>query len=96
MKGKKARSGNFHPRYEGGQVALQRRVPKSGFTKRTFRFEAVSYVNINKILYCINKGRLDPTKTIDIRSLVESGAVSTPRHGVYLLGKVRFPHAIFL
>lgn len=87
MKGKKARSGNFHPRYEGGQTPLQRRVPKSGFSKRAFSFEPTSYVNLSKIIYCINKGRLDPANTITIRDLVEAGAVSSPKCGVCLLGR---------
>ena len=87
IKGKKARSGKFHPRYEGGQTPLQRRVPKSGFTKRTFRYEPTTYVNLDKILYHISKGKLDPTKKITIKDLVESGTVSNPRHGVCLLGR---------
>jgi len=88
MKGKKARSGGFHPRYEGGQNPIQRRVPKTGITKASFRYEPATYVNINKILYCISKGKLDPNKKIDIRSLIEAGAVSRPKYGVHLLGNV--------
>lgn len=87
MKGKKARSGNFHPRYEGGQTPLQRRVPKSGFSKRAFSFQPSSYVNLSKILYCIKKGRIDPTKKITIKDLVESGAISSAKTSVYLLGR---------
>lgn len=87
MKGKKARSGRFHPRYEGGQTPLQRRVPKSGRSKRSFSFEPTSYVNLSKILYCINKGRLDPFNKIDIKDMVKAGAVSSPKHGLRLLGR---------
>ena len=87
MKGKKARSGNLHPRREGGQTPLQRRIPKSGFSKKAFGFEPTTYVNISKILYCIYKGRLDPTKKITIRDLLEAGAISSAKYGVSLLGR---------
>ncbi len=88
MKGKKARSGNVHPRFEGGQTPLQRRVPKLGTSKRSYRYERLAYVNIEKILYYIQKGRLDATKTITIRALVECGAISQTHYGVQLLGRV--------
>lgn len=38
-KGQKARSGGYHKvGFEGGQMPLQRRLPKFGFTSRTARF----------------------------------------------------------
>lgn len=40
-KGQKSRSGGFHKvGFEGGQMPLQRRVPKFGFTSRKARFVA--------------------------------------------------------
>jgi large subunit ribosomal protein L15 len=40
-KGQKARSGGFHKvGFEGGQMPLQRRLPKVGFTSRKARFVA--------------------------------------------------------
>src|SRR5690625_6338891 len=40
-KGQKSRSGGFHKvGFEGGQMPLQRRVPKIGFTSRKARFVA--------------------------------------------------------
>ncbi|OQW65996.1 MAG: 50S ribosomal protein L15 [Proteobacteria bacterium ST_bin11] len=40
-KGQKARSGGFHKvGFEGGQMPLQRRLPKVGFTSRTKKFTA--------------------------------------------------------
>ena len=67
---------------------MQRRVPKYGFSKRSYGYERMAYVNIEKILYCIQRGRLNPTETITIRSLVECGAISHARFGVQLLGRV--------
>lgn len=41
MKGQKARSGGFHKvGFEGGQMPMQRRVPKVGFRSRKSRFAA--------------------------------------------------------
>lgn len=40
-KGQKSRSGGFHKvGFEGGQMPLQRRLPKRGFSSRTARFNA--------------------------------------------------------
>ena len=40
-KGQKSRSGGYHKvGFEGGQMPLQRRLPKRGFKSRTLRFNA--------------------------------------------------------
>tara|TARA_Y100000588_G_scaffold295050_1_gene315220 strand:+ start:7 stop:441 length:435 start_codon:yes stop_codon:yes gene_type:complete len=40
-KGQKARSGGFHKiHFEGGQMPIQRRLPKMGFTSRVSRYAA--------------------------------------------------------
>ena len=40
-KGQKARSGGYHKvGFEGGQMPLQRRLPKRGFSSRTARYNA--------------------------------------------------------
>jgi len=48
-KGQKARSGaHFKPGFEGGQMPLQRRVPKRGFNNAKFK-EEVQIINIRDI-----------------------------------------------
>jgi len=48
-KGQKARSGaHFKPGFEGGQMPLQRRVPKRGFNNAKFK-EEVQIINIKDI-----------------------------------------------
>ncbi len=48
-KGQKARSGaHFKPGFEGGQMPLQRRIPKRGFNNASFR-EEVQVINIRDI-----------------------------------------------
>ena len=51
-KGQKSRSGGFHKIYfEGGQMPLQRRLPKSGFTSRTARYVAeIRLHELNRVL----------------------------------------------
>jgi large subunit ribosomal protein L15 len=85
-KGYKARVGNVNRHYEGGSTPITRRLPKHGFRHVTGR-EHFSYLNIDKILYLINKGRLDATKPITIRELFWAGAVSKVREGIKLLSK---------
>lgn len=66
-KGQKARSGGFHKvGFEGGQMPLQRRLPKVGFTSRSKRFSAE--VRLNELQNL-------PTESIDLQVLIETGVV---------------------
>jgi large subunit ribosomal protein L15 len=48
-KGQKSRAGGFHKvGFEGGQMPLQRRLPKRGFTSLTARF--VGEINLNDLV----------------------------------------------
>lgn len=68
-KGRKARSGGSSPPgYEGGQMPLQRRLPKRGFRNPGRRSFAV--VNLSEL-----EKRFDAGATVDVASLVESGLV---------------------
>lgn len=72
MNGAKSRSGySRRPWFEGGQMPLQRRVPKFGFTNPN----RVEYrpVNLEKIANYIEAGKLEATITFD--NLVEAGLV---------------------
>ena len=73
-KGQKSRSGASIPIwFEGGQMPLQRRIPKFGFKNR-FR---ISYrgVNLSSLAELIESGRIDGAKPITPEVLVESGLV---------------------
>ncbi len=60
-KGQHSRSGGFHKvGFEGGQMPLQRRLPKTGFTSRTARFNAE--VRLSELKYVEGD-------TIDLHSL---------------------------
>lgn len=76
--GQKSRSGGTVPAwFEGGQMPLQRRIPKRGFKNRT----RVEYAVVN--LRDLN--RLD-TDQVTLDSLVSSGLAGSGRKPVKVLG----------
>ena len=67
-KGQKSRSGGFHKiGFEGGQTPIHRRMPKSGFTSRTAKF--------NHTLTLTDLERIDLT-SFDIKSLVNANIIN--------------------
>lgn len=86
-KGYKARVGNPHLHFEGGQTPITRRLPKFGFRRSLAIKENYTYVNLDKIIYLVLKGKLDSTKTITVRDLYWSGAISKVKNGVKLLSR---------
>jgi large subunit ribosomal protein L15 len=78
-KGYKARSGSgIKPGFEGGQMPLQRRIPKRGFTN-IFRKE-FGIVNVQDL------ERFDAGATVNRESLVEVGLVASKYKQVKVLG----------
>lgn len=79
-KGQKARSGGAKgPGFEGGQMPLQRRIPKRGFTNAPFRKEYAT-VNVEQL------NRFEPGTQVTPELLVERGLVRNPRDGIKILG----------
>ncbi len=84
-KGQKARAGGYHKvGFEGGQMPLQRRLPKFGFTSRTKRFVA--------------EVRLDALNTmqsqvVNLETLFEANILSMPTKmaKVILAGNISRP-----
>ena len=77
-KGQTKRS-KIHPWFEGGQMPLQRRVPKRGF-KNPFR-KVYQIVNLRDL------DRLEELEAIDPEILAENGLIRNPRMPVKLLGE---------
>ncbi|MCK5539624.1 MAG: 50S ribosomal protein L15 [Deltaproteobacteria bacterium] len=78
-KGQKSRSGGgIHPWFEGGQMPLQRRIPKRGFTN-IFRRE-FAIVNVHQ-LNCFEDGSI-----VDAASLQQQGLVNQRESRIKLLG----------
>lgn len=78
-KGYKARSGSsIKPGFEGGQMPLQRRVPKRGFTN-IFRKD-IAIVNVGDF------DRFEDGAEINLQSLKEKGLVGRKYTDVKILG----------
>lgn len=78
-KGQKARSGGQRrPGFEGGQMPLQRRLPKRGF-KNIFATE-YAIINVDKI------NSLKEMDTITPEILVEKGIIKDMKDGLKVLG----------
>ena len=87
-KGQKSRSGGFHKvGFEGGQMPLQRRVPKFGFTSRQ------SLVNAEIRLSELNSIQGD---VVDMISLLESDIISSTvkQVKIFLSGEIKKPLTI--
>lgn len=79
-KGQKARAGRgMRPGFEGGQMPLQRRVPKRGFVN-IFGKE-FSIVNVSALDQSFEDGAV-----VDIDALIEKGLVKKVLDGVKVLG----------
>lgn len=71
-KGYKSRSGSSIPSwFEGGQMPLQRRIPKFGF-KNPFSIEYRA-INLGRLTRLIEAGSLDPAKPVTLETLVAAG-----------------------
>ena len=87
-KGQKARAGHgFRPGFEGGQMPLQRRVPKRGFNN----IFATEYAVVN--LSTLND-RFEDGATVDAQSLKDAGVIKKALDGVKVLGKGEITKAI--
>jgi len=79
-KGHNARSGGgVKPGYEGGQMPIQRRLPKRGFTN-IFK-KKVAVINIRDL------GRFESGTVVDEAVLIEAGLIKGRYDSVKLLGK---------
>jgi len=78
-KGQKARAGGgVRPGFEGGQMPLQRRIPKRGFHNKFSKEYAI--VNIQD-LAVLNTDAVDPGV------LIESGVLKSLKDGLKILGE---------
>ena len=79
-KGQKARAGRgMRPGFEGGQMPLQRRVPKRGFNN-IFRTEFAT-VNVSSLEMSFNDGDV-----VDAAALKNKGLIKKELDGIKVLG----------
>ena len=80
-KGQKARSGAKKAGFEGGQLPLQRRLPKVGFNNSVF---ATNYAIIN---VCDLEERFEANSVVDEAAVVACGLVKKFNDGIKVLGR---------
>ena len=79
-KGQKARAGRgMRPGFEGGQMPLQRRIPKRGFNN-IFAKE-IAAVHVSALDKAFEDGA-----AVDVNALIEKGLVKKALDGVKILG----------
>ena len=79
-KGYKSRSGGgVRPGYEGGQMPIQRRLPKRGFTN-IFK-KQIAVINVRDLL------GFESGSLVDEAALVKAGLVKGKKDGIKLLGQ---------
>ncbi|KAJ3399724.1 YmL10, partial [Chytridiales sp. JEL 0842] len=86
-KGLKARASKARPvpGYEGGQTGLLRAIPKLGH--RVSQKLKLARLYLDTVQHWIDSGRLDASKKITIKHLVDSGCIGSVKDGVVLLAK---------
>ena len=86
-KGQKARAGRgMQIGFEGGQMPLQRRIPKRGFNN----IFATPYTIIN--LAALN--RFEDGATVDVEALLKAGVIKSAPNGVKVLGNGKLEKAV--
>jgi large subunit ribosomal protein L15 len=86
-KGQKARSGgSIAPGFEGGQMPLQRRLPKRGFRNAFKKHYAL--VSLNDL------SRFPPGSSVELGALGKAGLVRNAKDGVKLLGSGELSHPL--
>jgi len=84
QKGQKSRSGVSIKGFEGGQMPLHRRLPKTGFNnpfRRDWR-----EVTLGRLQAAVDAGKLDAKQPIDAQALKDAGVLRRLGDGVRLLG----------
>ena len=78
-KGQLARSGHVRPGFEGGQMPLQRRVPKRGFNN--IFASKVTAINVSDL------NRFEDGAVVDTKALLDAGVIKKANDGVKILGR---------
>ncbi len=92
QKGQKARSGVAVRAFQGGQMPIERRLPKRGFNKPNRARYAE--INVGKLQAAVDAGKLDAGKALDAAALAEAGVIRRTLDGVRLLGTGELKAAI--
>src|SRR3984893_3197046 len=83
-KGQPAPSGVRIKGFEGGQMALHRRLPKRGFKNTAFALK-LNEVNLRRRQTALDAGHPDRNPTVDRAALVRAGVLRRAKAGVRVL-----------
>lgn len=85
-KGQRARAGGYHKvGFEGGQMPIQRRIPKSGFTSRqSLRREQIYLTELENMT----------ADVIDLVSLKEAGVLRSDTKDAKIIGSGKLTRAV--
>lgn len=83
VKGQKSRSGVALNGYEGGQMAIYRRLPKRGF-KNPFSKD-FNTVSLARVQAAVDGKKLDAKKPVTVEALIAAGVLRRAKDGVRLL-----------
>ena len=86
-KGQKARSGVKKAGFEGGQMPLQRRLPKRGFNN----IFATEYATVK---VSVLEAKFEAGAVVDTKALVEAGLIKKSLDGVKVLGNGELTKAL--
>lgn len=84
VKGQKSRSGVAINGYEGGQMAIYRRLPKRGFNN--IFAKDFNTVSVARVQAAVDAKKLDAKKPVTVEALVEAGILRRAKDGVRVLG----------
>ena len=85
IKGQKSRSGVAIKSFEGGQMPLYRRLPKSGFNP--IKKNKIAILNLDKIQMFIDKKKLNLNDTINLEILKKLKIINKNSKKLKILGK---------
>ena len=86
-KGYNSRSGGgVRPGYEGGQMPLQRRLPKRGFTN--IFSKKIAVINIRDL------AKFEKGSVVDEAALVKEGLIKGKKDGIKLLGQGEIKYSL--
>ncbi|KAL0931510.1 mitochondrial 54S ribosomal protein uL15m [Colletotrichum truncatum] len=77
--------GHVKPWFQGGQTHLIVQKGRKGFDNK--RAPVMSKVNLDKLQEWIDAGRLDATKRITVKEIIESGLIGSVKDGIKLLAR---------
>ena len=84
-KGQKSRSGVAIKSFEGGQMPLNRRLPKRGF--KSIKSTNVATLNLSKIQNIIDKKKNELKGILDLKTLKEKNLINKKFKKLKILGK---------